>query len=473
MLQTLEMHDRLQQQENCHDLMYQVAILNQAIEQEEKFERVIEVAIAGLCELLKADCVYLTSVMYLDRFPLQESDFLQEKIENNQSIRIDDIQIEDPNLSPDLAIFLHILQSSGIQSFLCIPFRSKQGNIGAIATFDSRPRTWEKEELSLRFILPTLAAAIDRSNLLANASSINHIIEEQANRLIAEQKRLAHQEKLASLGQLSAGLAHEINNPLSFISGNLKYVIDYARDILALIQWFRCIANPQDNLQDYLEEKGMDLDDLDFTIADFPKILDSMQLGCDRVRNIVDSLKSFSRQDDQCPVLCDINQEMENTLIILNNKLKQGITVERNYSNLPPVTGYGGQLSQVFLNILANAIDALEERDRDRTPEEKLKNPSQICIHTQQDGENAIVRILDNGSGIPEEKQSRIFEPFFTTKPAGKGTGLGLSLSYQIIVEKHNGQLECFSEAGQGTEFCISIPVEWSQNLMRSLECTI
>lgn len=272
---------------------------------------------------------------------------------------------------------------------------------------------------------------------------------------------LVQSEKMSSLGQLVAGVAHEINNPVNFISGNLDPAAEYIRDMMAFIKLYReCYPQPHPKIQAWMDEV-----DVEYLEEDLPKLIDSMIVGCNRIREIVLSLRNFSRLDEAECKLVDIHEGIESTLLILQHRLKArpnhpNINLVRDYGQLPLVECYPSQLNQVFMNILSNAIDALEEQDLKRSRDEIRSNPSTITMRTQQLSEGAIsIHIVDNGPGIQENICSKLFDPFFTTKPVGKGTGLGLSISYQIITEKHGGKLYCLSVLGQGTEFVIEIPV--------------
>ncbi|MGK7902071.1 MAG: PAS domain S-box protein [Hormoscilla sp.] len=271
------------------------------------------------------------------------------------------------------------------------------------------------------------------------------------------QGQLVQAEKMSSIGQLVAGVAHEINNPINFIHGNLDHVNQYTQDLLDLLELYQLqVSEPSPEIAALREAI-----DLEFLMADLPKVLDSMRMGTDRVREIVRSLRNFSRVDQAEVKAVDIHEGIDNTLLILQHRLKASggkkqIQVVKEYGDLPPVECYSGQLNQVFMNILSNAIDALDSaRDHQQQPS--------ICIASEMlENNHVVIRIADNGSGIPPEILNRLFDPFFTTKPVGKGTGLGLSISYQIVVEKHGGLLKCQSEPGQGTEFWVEIPVRCS-----------
>lgn len=266
------------------------------------------------------------------------------------------------------------------------------------------------------------------------------------------QSQMVQREKMSALGEMVAGIAHEINNPVNFIHANLSHVNDYIQDILRLLQGYQQnYPNPTTSLQKLIDEI-----DVDFLNEDLRKILQSMNVGTKRIREIVLSLRSFSRLDEAELKKVDIHEGIDNTLMILQHRIKgeanySEIKIIKNYGQLPLISCYAGQLNQVFMNLLANAIDALEEI---RTQ----NSNASIWVYTQQTSEQKIlISIADNGCGILENIRNELFNPFFTTKPVGKGTGLGLSISYQIIVEKHRGKLWCESELGM-TKFLIEIP---------------
>lgn len=274
--------------------------------------------------------------------------------------------------------------------------------------------------------------------------------------------QLVQSEKMSSLGLLVAGVAHEINNPVSFIYGNITHLDNYTRQLLHLLKLYQQnYPNPVPEIQEEVEAI-----ELDFLVEDLTKILSSMNLGVDRICQIVNSLRNFSRHDESEIKAVNIHEGIDSTLLILNHRLKakgntQAIQIVKEYGNLPDVECYPGPLNQVFMNILSNAIDALEEKNKSASLQESRSNPSQIKISTfVVDNDYVEIRIADNGYGMPANVKQRIFDTFFTTKPVGKGTGMGLSISYQIVVERHKGELNCNSEIGQGTEFIIKLPLQ-------------
>ncbi|KAF3889920.1 MULTISPECIES: MASE1 domain-containing protein [Nostocales] len=275
------------------------------------------------------------------------------------------------------------------------------------------------------------------------------------------QFQMIQSEKMSSLGQLVAGVAHEINNPVNFIHGNISHLNKYMQDLLRMLQLYqqRYLSNDPE-IQALAEEI-----DLEFLVEDLQKMLASMKMGTDRIRSIVLSLRNFSRMDEAEFKTVDIHEGIESTLLILQHRLKdkpecRAIEVKRDYGSLPQIECYPGQLNQVLMNILVNAIDALEEVNAKRTYQQIEENPSQITIRTAvKDIQWIEISVADNGPGMTQQVQNRIFDPFFTTKPVGKGTGMGMAISYQIITEKHKGKLECFSTLGKGTEFIIQLPI--------------
>ena len=287
-----------------------------------------------------------------------------------------------------------------------------------------------------------------------------------------KESQLIQSEKMASLGRMLAGVAHEVNNPINFIYGNIDPAKDYIDDLFSLLASYEAeIHNPSQALIEQADKI-----DIDFLKEDLPKILQSMKVGAERATAIILSLKDFSRLDQAMPHPVDIHACIESTLLILNNRVKKGIKVIRNYGELPNIEGYMGLLYQVFMNILSNALDALEEAEQRERPHlgeniNQVQNSQQelqknsflptITITTEcMDLDFILVRIADNGTGIAAVTQEKMFQTFFTTKPRGVGTGLGLAISRNIIVDKHGGTINFWSEVGTGTEFVIALPVK-------------
>nr|WP_228056490.1 PAS domain S-box protein [Microcoleus sp. LEGE 07076] len=285
-------------------------------------------------------------------------------------------------------------------------------------------------------------------------------LEHTLHELQQTQAVLIHTEKMSTLGQMVAGVAHEINNPVNSVCGNLVHVGHYTEDLLNLIDMYQqhC-PQPPEPIEDKIEEI-----ELEFLLEDLPKAMSSMQIGADRIREIVRSLRTFSRKDDSQMSKVNLHEGIEGTLLILQSRLKARgsypeIAVIKDYGNLPLVECYSGKINQVFMNLIGNAIDAIEEYNAERSVAEVKANRSKIKIRTEVQNSNAVIRISDNGPGMPEEVSQQLFEAFFTTKPADKGTGLGLSISYKVVQE-HGGTLSCVSAPGQGAEFIIEMPIE-------------
>lgn len=318
-------------------------------------------------------------------------------------------------------------------------------------------------------VLARIKLHLKLSDLTEKLANKNAQLEEKVTELSQAysdlqqlQLQLIQGEKMSGLGQMAAGIAHEINNPVNFIYGNLSHAKDYIEDIVGLLNLYQAdYPHPTPRIQ--AEQAAIDLD---FIQDDLLKLFDSITIGAQRIHDIVKSMRIFSRTDETCAKAVDIHEGIESTLTILNHRLKASpdypaIAVVREYGQLPLVECYAGQLNQVFMNILSNAIDALEEHNQRQTAQGTARPSSYMRIRTELVDENRIaIRIADNGPGIDEKLQTRLFDPFFTTKPVGKGTGLGLSISYEIVVEKHGGQIYCQSLPEQGTTFVIEIPIQ-------------
>ena len=303
---------------------------------------------------------------------------------------------------------------------------------------------------------PGIYRLLDVHQLLVAQSKIHQLATQLLNE--QTQAQLMQTEKMASLGQMVASVAHEIKNPVSCITCNFEFLATYCNKLVEVLLAYELeITEVSSSIAELKEEA-----ELDFILEDLPKILKSMEAGSERLTKIVGGLQNFSHLDEANRQQADIHECLESTLIILNNRLKSGIQVTKSYGYLPPVNCYSGQLSQVFMNIISNAIDALIDKVNEQGAASKTWQP-QIQITTnileQSDAEWVSIQIADNGPGIPPAIQKRIFETFFTTKPVGKGTGLGLAISHQIVTQKHGGQLLMHSQPETGTEFQILLPL--------------
>lgn len=273
------------------------------------------------------------------------------------------------------------------------------------------------------------------------------------------QLQLIQQEKLSTLGQLVAGIGHEINNPLNSITGNLSHAEGALQSLLKHLRLYQqSYPDPADEIVKNAEDI-----DLAFVTADLPRLFGTLKVASDRMNQISRALRTFSRSDHDQAIEFQLQDGLDSTLLLLQHRLKANskrpeLQISRDYGDLPPVLCYPGQLNQVFMNLLANAIDAIEESNQGRSYDEIAADPNQIHISTELRSTKVVIEIRDNGIGMSEEIQQEIFKPSFTTKPVGKGTGLGLAIAYQIVVEKHQGSLICQSVAGQGTEFTIELP---------------
>lgn len=406
----------------------------------------------------------------LAHYPVvQEIESLREVILRSSILQVDDVSTAtqlDSTCRSRIA-------SLGFNSLLTVVVQTRSGRLGVIVCEHIRQvRSWRDHEVELlRDVADQLAIAIDQAELYSQTRAAALQAQIQAQQLQqalydlqATQAQLVQTEKMSSLGQLVAGIAHEINNPVSFIYGNIDHASSYTQDLLNLVTLYRQhYPNPAVEIQAQAEAI-----DLDFLVTDLPKILTSMRVGSERIRQIVLSLRSFSRLDEAEMKPVDLHEGIDNTLLILQNRLRTdaksaGIQIIKRYGNLPLIDCYAGQMNQVFMNLLVNAIDALEmvgypEADFQHSTAEH--SSLAIEIQTQMcDRDWVSIRIADNGPGIPEIFQQRLFDPFFTTKPIGKGTGLGLAISHRIVIEKHQGRLYYTSSPGKGTEFFIEIPV--------------
>ncbi|MFN6487835.1 MULTISPECIES: AAA family ATPase [unclassified Nostoc] len=416
--------------------------------------------------------------------PLESSDHVPISLINYVKRTQEILVIDDIKAQGSFAIDNYISREEA-KSILCIPMLN-QGKLLGLIYLENNLTTGPFTRARLEVIkLLTIQAAISLENaiLYKNLAGANeqleeysHILEEKVvirtaeineknqhlqetlKELQSTQSQLIQSEKMSSLGQMVAGIAHEINNPINFIHGNINHASDYVEQLLELINIYQ---------QEYphpsaiVEQKVQEID-VEFLTEDLPRVLDSMKVGSSRIRNIILSLRNFSRLDESEMKPVDIHEGIDSTLMILQHRLKEKnerpeIEVFKEYAQLPNIICYAGQLNQVFMNILNNAIDALEEyKNEEDSPNKK----PQIRIRTELGELNTLkIRITDNGHGMTAQVQEKIFNPFFTTKPIGSGTGLGLSISYQVV-SKHKGQLSCNSTPGKGTEFVIEIPMQ-------------
>lgn len=314
---------------------------------------------------------------------------------------------------------------------------------------------------------------VARVKLHLQLASLRHNLEQQVQdrtlaltrsiqQLQQTQLQLVQSEKMSTLGQLVAGVGHEINNPINFLSGNLSHIDEYTQDLFHLLNLYgEKLPEPGEEITHLLEDI-----DIDYVREDMPKLVRSMKEGVNRLRDISSSLRTFARSDSTSKVEFQVHEGIESTLMLLRHRLKPDenhpeVQVLKNYAELPLIYCYPGPLNQVFMNLIANALDAFDDLNHDRSYEEISQQPNILSIATSMDAaqDTITIRIQDNGLGIPLEIQSRIFEESFTTKPVGKGTGLGLAICYQIVVEKHGGQLTCQSTPSVSTEFAVTLPI--------------
>jgi GAF domain-containing protein len=352
--------------------------------------------------------------------------------------------------------YREVLERFSIRSLMVAPIMIGTSLWGLLCVHEcDQAREWENSEIQfIKQIADQLGIALQQSALLAKTTEQSDQLALTLQELQRTQVQIIQSEKMAGLGQLVAGVAHEINNPINFIHGNLNHTEEYMQGLLDLLVLYQeqVISTPE-------IATAIAKVDLPFLIEDLPKMLKSMQIGTDRIREIVLSLRNFSRLDEAEFKSVDIHDGLESTLMILAHRFKEnpnfaGIEIERDYDNLPLVECYPGQLNQVFMNIIVNALDAIEEQPH------RPEHQNLIRLWTEKVGSDRVaIHIMDNGGGIPDEVQTRLFDPFFTTKTVGKGTGLGLSISYQIITEKHSGKLICHTTPGDSTEFVIEIPI--------------
>ncbi|WP_392533988.1 ATP-binding protein [Nostoc sp. C117] len=341
------------------------------------------------------------------------------------------------------------------QSVLCVPIINQVHLVGILYLENSLTQgVFTSERLSVINLLSSQAAiSLENARLYQQAGIALQNLQQA-------QLQVVQSEKMSALGNLVAGVAHEMNNPLGFISASLQQAKPTIADIVEHLKLYQeSLPNPNDKIKDHAEDI-----DLDYSLSDLPKIIDSMTMACDRLQNISTSLRTFSRADKDYKVPFNIHEGIDSTILILKHRLKANeerpeIKVVTDYGNLLQVKCFPGQLNQVFMNILANAIDAIDESNMGRLFEEIKHNPNRITIKTSLENKGVKIAIADNGNGISKEVKEKIFDHLFTTKGVGKGTGLGLAIARQIVEETHGGKLSVNSVMGKGTEFVIAIPI--------------
>lgn len=386
----------------------------------------------------------------IEQFPELFSRVLEEQIYS-----CDFRGAEDTNLKA-------FCQESHITFYLSIPIQIGEQIGGFELGRIGSDRPWQDDEIALLQSIGTqVAIAIQQAQLYQESQAKTQELQKAYHDLQATQMQLIQAEKMSSLGQLVAGVAHEINNPVSFIYGNLTPISDYTDDLLSLLELYQeCYPQPPEEINNLIADI-----DLDFLVEDLPRTIKSMKNGAERIRDIVKSLRTFSRLDEADLKAVDLHENIDSTLVILQNRFngksgKLPINVVKNYGNLPLFECYIGLLNQVLMNLLVNAIQAIEER------QEIEPNPEytgQVTISTNLNSDQGVsisvsISVKDNGIGMSPEVQAQIFNPFFTTKPVGQGTGMGLPTSYQIVTKNHQGDLSFTSVLGEGTEFIIQLP---------------
>jgi predicted ATPase/signal transduction histidine kinase len=457
---------------------------SQAISQEIQLDRLLETLMSVVLEsagaqkgtlLLQTDCdlaivsqaiSQTAGITILDSVPVTLDQAVPMSLIHYVSRTQKKLLIHDAAIDAICATDPYVLDNQP-KSILCFPIIYQSALFGIFYLENNQTtHAFTRDRLQVLFLLSSqIAVSLENAKLYETLQTANAALQESETRereralqlegslhtLQQTQAQLIQTEKISSLGQLVAGVAHEVNNPVGFISGNLQYAENYLNDLIEHLELHQQHLTPTPAEI----EKHRAAIDLDYLLEDLPKLLSSMRLGTGRIREIMSSLRTFSRIDtDKQPA--DLHAGLDSTLLILQHRLKAqtdrpAIELTKEYGELPLVNCYAGQLNQVFMNLLSNAIDALEEvSDRNIA----------IRIRTSVEDAFAVVTISDNGSGISDSVQQRLFAPFFTTKAAGKGTGLGLSISHQIVTENHNGQLTCVSVLGQGTEFQIKIPLQ-------------
>ncbi|AFY44037.1 ATP-binding sensor histidine kinase [Nostoc sp. PCC 7107] len=411
--------------------------------------------------LIKGLIIVGSEPVVLQRLPIEDSQDIPlkliYKVKNERRTAV----LLDATLNPILANDPYIIRQQP-KSILCSPILH-QGKLLGILYLENRLVTgaFTSDRIELLNLLCAQAAiSLENARLYERSQQYAQELEQALHNLQNAQLQIVQSEKMSALGNLVAGVAHEMNNPLGFIAASLQQTKPTIADIFEHLKIYQeSFPDKSEEIINHAEEI-----DLEYTLEDLPKVIDAMNMACDRLKNISTSLRTFSRADKDYKVLFNIHEGIDSTILILKhrlkaNELRPAIEVVTDYSNLPQIECFPGQLNQVFMNILANAIDALDESNQGRTFEDILANPNLIKITTSVRDNQLKISIADNGKGMSEEVKQKIFDHLYTTKPVGKGTGLGLAIARQIVEQTHGGNLICHSLLGKGTEFIIKIPV--------------
>jgi GAF domain-containing protein len=447
----------LQQAEYLQKLREQAAEISKAAER----QRALVNTVDKIRQSLDIDIIFKTTTQEVSRllevervaiyrfYPDWSGEFVADSILN------DSIPLAKPQPVNEQVLLEATKAGRYARNEVFVPISQGEKLWGLLVAYqNSQPRYWQEEEINLLAQVGVqLGVALQQAESLKQMQIQKEEISQTLKELQITQSQLIQSEKMAGLGQLIAGLAHEINNPISFIYGNIPYVTDHIKELLNLVRLYQ---NHYPQAPAEIQDQSAEID-LDFINDDLPKMLNSMMFGADRIRQLVISLRTFSRLDEAEMKPVNLHKGIDSTLLILQHRVQPQdntpeIEVIKEYGELPPVVCYAAQMNQVFMNILTNALDTLK---KSLTPSPK------IWIRTKVIDKNYLqIGIADNGCGIADDVRDRIFEPFFTTKEIGQGSGLGLSVSYQIIVEKHSGNIKCISEPGKGCEFLIEIPIQ-------------
>ncbi|MGB3405037.1 MAG: ATP-binding protein, partial [Microcoleaceae cyanobacterium] len=384
------------------------------------------------------------------------------KLLNSVKRQLQLLVIDDISKQPQWTNDEYLIQQQP-KSLLCLPILN-QGKLLAILYLENRLTqnafTSDRVEV-LKLLCSQAAISLENAELYRKSKDYAHQLEQSLTQLQEAQVQLVQSEKMSALGEMMSGITHEINNPLGFISGNVNQVEETTQDLLSYLKLYQQYHPPGEEVMAYAEEI-----ELEYLLEDLPEMVTSMKTGVDRIQDISKSMRIFSRADQNNKVEFDLHEGLDSTLLILKHRLKANekrpeITIIQDYGNLPKINGFPGQLNQVFMNILANAIDVFDEMSQKQSMAEIKQNPYQITLKTELDStqQSVNIQIKDNGCGMSEDVKNKIFEHLYTTKAVGKGTGLGLSIARQIVVDKHQGKLECYSTVGVGTEFIIQLPI--------------